>query len=167
MLLPVRLAIIYPDRNFGVAAVGWALLVAAITAAAWHYRSRLPYLATGWGWYLAALLPVSGIVQTGAQSIADRFTYIPSIGLIIAIVWLIAGLQVIPRKVASAAAALAVIIGSVVSFEYVGVWRDTITLFRHAAEVTRDNSAAHMITGNALLKEERYDEANEELAKAV
>src|SRR5437764_4232735 len=89
LVLPVDLAAIYPFRNSpGAGAVVAAAIVLAITYAAWYFRRSRPYLAAGWGWYLVMLLPVSGIVQSGAQGMADRFTYMPMMGLTMAVVWL-------------------------------------------------------------------------------
>jgi tetratricopeptide (TPR) repeat protein len=166
MLLPAGLAIMYPYKDFGMGALGWALLALAITGVAWLYRSSHPYLLAGWGWYLFALAPVSGVVQTGMQSIADRFTYLPSIGLFIAIVWLVADMRSVSRPAATAAAVVAIVIWSIVSFRYTGKWRDTLTLFGHAAQVVPDNAMAHMMMGNNLLTEKRFDEANVELSEA-
>src|SRR5262245_48154132 len=89
-LLPAGLAIMYPYEQIGAVALVWALIAVAITALTWRFRWSRPYLLAGWGWYVLALAPVSGVVQTGMQSIADRFTYLPSIGLFIATVWLVA-----------------------------------------------------------------------------
>jgi tetratricopeptide (TPR) repeat protein len=166
-ILPAGLAIMYPYQEVGLAALGWAVLALAISAVVWQFRTTRPYLLTGWGWYLFALAPVSGVVQTGMQSIADRFTYIPSIGLFIAVVWFVADLRAVTRAVATAAAVIAIAVWSILSFRYVGVWRDTLTLFGHAADVTTDNSVAHMIMGNALMAQNRIDAANNELAEAV
>src|SRR5262249_46236979 len=143
------------------------VLAFLITAAVWRYRSSHPYLLVGWGWYLLMLAPNSGVVQSGAQAMADRFTYIPAMGLFMAIVWLVADVKAISRTVATAAAVLAIVIWSIASFRYTGVWRDTLTLFGHAADVVPDNAMAHVIIGNALMAENRPVEANAELAEAV
>jgi tetratricopeptide (TPR) repeat protein len=163
-ILPVDLSAIYPFReNPGAAAVIAVAVVVAITWAAWHFRRSRPYLAAGWGWYLAMLIPVSGIVQSGAQGMADRFTYIPTIGLTMAAVWLIAEWRSVARPLAVAA----LLAFCAVSVWYSGLWRDTITLFTHAKAVTGDNPLAHMLLGDALMKENRYDAANAEYAEAV
>jgi tetratricopeptide (TPR) repeat protein len=180
-LLPIDLAVIYPFQEHpGGAAVIAAAVVVAITYAAWYFRDARPYLATGWGWYLVMLLPVSGLVQSGAQGMADRFTYIPSMGLAIAAVWLCGtGSQPVRGREAAALraadglrtrptlAAVGILAFAALSFVYAGLWRDTLTLFTHAAKVTTDNSLAQLILGNALMKESRYDEANAAYAEAV
>src|SRR5262249_36212565 len=166
-LLPAGLAIMYPYEQIGTVALVWALIAVAITALTWRFRWSRPYLLAGWGWYVLALAPVSGVVQTGMQSIADRFTYLPSIGLFIATVWLVADLRAISRPVAAAAAALAIVIWSIVSFRYVGLWKDSQTLFSHAVEVVPNNVFAHMMLGNVLLAQNQYDQATVELTEAV
>src|SRR5205085_11867095 len=85
---PTGMAVIYPMVPVSAAAAAGAVaLLVAITAAAWLLRARAPYFLVGWLWYLGTLVPVIGIVQIGAQSMADRYTYFPYIGLFIAITW--------------------------------------------------------------------------------
>jgi tetratricopeptide (TPR) repeat protein len=166
LLLPIDLSIVYPFRkDIGLEAAIAAFVLAAITLAAWRFRKSHPWLATGWGWYLAMLLPVVGLVQSGAQAMADRFMYTPSMGIAVAAVWLIAGR--VSRKAAIAATAGAVLALSALSIHYAGLWRDTITLFAHATAATRNNAVAHLVLGNALLAENRLDEANNEYSKAM
>lgn len=168
LLLPIDLSVIYPFRkDIGVEAAIAAIVIAAITLAAWSFRKSLPWLATGWGWYLAMLLPVAGLVQSGAQAMADRFTYTPSMGIAVAVVWLVAGWRRVSRQTAIAATAVALIAFSALSIRYAALWRDTITLFTHATAVTRDNAVAQLVLGNVLLAENRMDEANNEYAKAM
>jgi tetratricopeptide (TPR) repeat protein len=167
LILPSSLSIIYPYKEIGTVAIVYALLALFITAVVIRYRDSHPYLLTGWAWYLFGLGPVAGVVQTGMQSIADRFTYLPSIGLFIAVVWFVADWRAVSRTAAAFAAVLALLIFSVVSFRYTGMWRDTLTLFGHAAEVIPDNAMAHVVMGNNLLGQSRFDEANAELAQGV
>ncbi|HEY6224094.1 MAG TPA: tetratricopeptide repeat protein, partial [Gemmatimonadales bacterium] len=170
---PFDLAAIYPYRDSpGPGAVIAAALVVAISFAVWYFRRSRPYLAAGWAWYLIMLLPVSGIVQSGAQGMADRFTYIPMMGLTMAAVWLCGtGSQPVrppdglrTRPTLAAAALLAFCAGSIY---HAGLWRDTITLFTHAKSVTGDNPLAHVLLGNALVNEGRFEQANLEYAEAV
>ena len=89
MVWPERLMIFYPypaERPLWQAALAAVFLIAVTGAAVWWWRKR-PYLAVGWFWYLGTLVPVIGLVQVGAQSMADRYTYIPLIGIFIAVVW--------------------------------------------------------------------------------
>lgn len=158
MLLPIGLAVIYP-YSYEIAAwkvVGSALLLIAITAAVVY--ARRPHITAGWFWYLVTLLPVIGIVQVGPQSMADRFTYIPSIGIIVAIVWSV------PVLALGIAAVLALCAVSIFNLRY---WRDSITLFTHAVEVTDNNALAHLKLGDAYLGANRPDEANEQFSRAV
>src|SRR5205823_6356796 len=92
--MPMSLAVMYPlrDRIGGTEVAVSAIVLIAITAIALRFAKRFPYLLIGWLWYLGTLVPVIGIVQVGGQAMADRYTYIPSIGITIAIVWLIADL---------------------------------------------------------------------------
>ena len=132
----------------------------------------------GWLWYLGMLVPVIGIVQVGAQAMADRYTYLPSIGLYVAGVWGIAALLCrLRRRLAAAGAgeatrrpalahgitalvAAAVLLGLVVQTRaQVATWADSTTLFRHALAVTRDNYLAHLDLGNALSEAGKDDEA--------
>ena len=165
LLVPTDLAIVYPFREdiAAEAAIGGAVVI-AISALVWYARTARPYLAVGWGWYLAMLLPVVGLVQSGAQAMADRFTYVPSMGVIVGAVWLVAEWG---GALSKPLATVAVLAYAAVSVAYAGVWRDTITLFTHARDVTRDNSLAHLILGNVYLEEKRYDDANAEYADAI
>jgi tetratricopeptide (TPR) repeat protein len=143
-----------------------------ITYAAWYFRQSRPWLAAGWGFYLAMLIPVSGIVQAGAQGMADRFTYIPMMGLTMAVVWLCGtGSQpvrgVVGLRTRPTLAVVALLAFSAMTVWYAGFWRDTITLFTRAKSVTGDNPLAHVILGSALMQDGRFDEANGELAEAI
>ena len=113
---------------------------------------RRPFLAVGWGWFLGTLVPTIGLVQVGAQSMADRYTYIPSIGFFIVLVW--GGAEVFsnrPRgKVFGAVIAGIALLGCVVmTARQITFWRDSITLFRHALEVSPDNYVAANALGKA------------------
>src|SRR5262249_27448865 len=157
----------------GAGALIGAAIVLAITYTAWHFRESRPWLAAGWGWYLATLIPVSGIVQSGAQGMADRFTYVPMMGLTAAAVWLCGtGSQPVTARADGlrtrpTLAVVALLAFSAVSVWYSGVWHDSITLFAHTKAVTDDNPLAHVLLGNALMKESRFDEANVEYDAAM
>lgn len=151
---PVGLAIFYPHPAiltpddlgglYGLAAgIGVALLV--VTLLVVRAFRRAPYLAIGWFWYLGTLVPVIGIVQVGSQARADRYLYLPAIGLYIALVWGVAALaKRMPRgkMIASGLAAAALIACAVLSWFQIGTWRNDRTLFSHAVEVTNDNYVA-------------------------
>jgi Flp pilus assembly protein TadD len=153
---PTDLAVLYPITLRGVPA-GEAsaalLLVGAITAAALWQARRRAWLTVGWLWYVGMLIPVIGIVQVGAQSMADRYTYLPHIGLLTLVVWggaeLAGRLRIPPRSVVAAAGVAALVLASV-AVHQVGYWKDSLTLFRRAVAVTRDNYLAEYNLGVEL-----------------
>jgi Flp pilus assembly protein TadD len=150
---PSKLAVFYPYHEialFSWTAVGAAATLAGVTALVVLVARRAPYVAFGWFWYLGTLVPVIGLVQVGAQSMADRYTYVPLIGLFVGIVW---GFQeLFGRPGAVAACAWLVALG-LVSRGQLGVWADRRSLFEHAIAVTADNWVAHGNLGNTLLNE--------------
>jgi Flp pilus assembly protein TadD len=146
---PEDLAVLYPSRApVPGAAVAALLILAAITAAAWRWVKQRPYFAVGWLWYLGMLVPVIGLVQVGVQSMADRYTYVPMVGLSIALVWTVAGL--VENRPALRTAAVAVAIAALVAlagaaYRQAAYWKTSRTLFEHTLTVTRDN---HIIENN-------------------
>jgi tetratricopeptide (TPR) repeat protein len=172
MVVPTGLAIVYPYRYRinGAAVLAALIVLAAITAAIIVLRKSKPYLAAGWLWYLLTLVPVIGIVQAGPQAMADRFTYLPSIGILVAVVWLIADLVSSSqplRRLALVGAMLLIGAFAMLSAWQAGFWRNSETLFTHALEVTTDNVVAHLSLGETLLEQRRPDEANAHYAEAV
>lgn len=149
MFWPTDMAVIYPFTAVSTAAMLGALaLLAAITAIAWSLRKRAPYLLVGWLWYLGTLVPVIGLVQIGAQSMADRYTYFPYIGLFIAVVWALHDLM--PKPAIAYAGAAAVALLAFLAFQQVRVWQSTTTLFAHAIAVTGPNPVAEYSLGQEL-----------------
>jgi cytochrome c-type biogenesis protein CcmH/NrfG len=173
MLWPVRLAVFYPhpEHRLSLATIIFCLLLLiSITAVAIALRKQRPYLITGWLWYLGMLVPVIGLVQVGWQGRADRYTYLPQIGLYIAITWAVAdltGLWRRQRAILSAAAIL--VIGAFTSCAWVqtSYWRDSETLFRHALAVTQNNDVAQNNLGIVFLRQGKVDEAISLLQAAV
>ncbi len=152
---PSHLAVIYPFVRMWPlweVLLATALLVAMTGAALWLGR-RKRYLAVGWLWYLGTLLPVIGLVKVGAHAIADRYMYIPSIGLFVALAWGVADLtahwarRAVPLALGAAAVLVACAVATGAQLLY---WLDTETLFRHALAVTRDNYVACDILGYYL-----------------
>ena len=170
--LPTDLAVIYPHP--GASLPLWQPLAAAaallgISAAALLAWRRRPYLAVGWLWFLGTLVPVIGLVQVGNQALADRYTYLPLVGLSIAVAWGARDLlgRALPRTAtALGGAATLAVLGLLTSIQ-VGHWRDTETLFTHAIAVTEDNHLAHTILANELIEQGRVREAVPHLSEAI
>jgi tetratricopeptide (TPR) repeat protein len=173
MLWPSPLAVFYPilPGGPGIATALAALLaLAGVTAAAALLARRAPALLAGWGWYLVALVPVLGIVQVGGQAMADRYTYLPSVGVGIAAVWSLAGLARRRRALAAPLLALSaalLLAWGAVTVRTVALWRDGVTLFGHALAVTRLNGMAHFALGGELARLGRLDESIEEFRAAA
>jgi protein O-mannosyl-transferase len=161
---PVDLAAFYPyPRSFvwWQTAVGLALLAAA-TACVVRMRKRRPYLLVGWLWFVGTLVPVIGLVQTGSQAMADRYTLLPHVGLFLAVAWGVRELAVRSRahaRLATGLAVAALALFAVLTHRQTEVWRDSRTLFEHALAVTDGNWLAHNNLGDALVKEGRLAEA--------
>jgi tetratricopeptide (TPR) repeat protein len=170
---PSGLAVMYPLPLDGYPAwqvAGSAALLAAVGAAAtWQLRRR-PWLLVGWCWFLGALVPVIGLVQVGAQAMADRYTYLPSIGLTVALVWAAhEALGALARAAAARrllTAAVALLLAAL-TWRQLGLWSDQVTLFEHAIAVTGPNSRAQGNLANALRFERRLEAARDHAAEAV
>jgi tetratricopeptide (TPR) repeat protein len=168
---PTDLAVFYPFPTHGIlfmAIAGLTLLIFCSLAFILLSR-RWPYLFVGWFWFLGTLVPVIGIIQAGSQSMADRFSYIPSIGLFILATWGAADFfeshqaKIIPAAVAGGALIGCVILTSL----QIPYWRSSITLFSHALQVTPDNYVADALIGQALDVEGRDSAALPYCQKAV
>jgi tetratricopeptide (TPR) repeat protein len=161
---PLNLAVFYPHPGMRpIWQVGVCImLLLGVCAVVLRERYRHPYLATGWLWYLGTLVPVIGVVQVGAQSMADRYTYVPLIGLFIIIAWGVAHLveRWSWRKFVFAISA-GVILSALTMCTCLQLrhWRNSITVFEHALDVTVDNNLAHYNLGQALAQKGRLDKA--------
>jgi tetratricopeptide (TPR) repeat protein len=173
MVYPARLALLYPFPRNGLA--GWkvglaAALVAGFSAIAIRQRRKQPWLLTGWLWYLVMLLPVVGIIQVGDQAHADRYTYLPQIGIYVAITWQIAAWGVkrqIGRKtcgwlMTGVAGAL-----MVCAWQQTAYWKDGETLWAHTLDHTTDNYVAHYNLGNEFLEKGSPREAMTQYQEAL
>jgi Tfp pilus assembly protein PilF len=165
MIWPVRLAVFYPHAadHFSPWKVTLAgLVVGGITVLACAWRKARPYLVVGWLWYLVALLPVIGFIQVGLQGRADRYSYLPHIGLYIALTWGVAdwsfGWNRRPAIFSGAAVAVLGALGWQARIQ-TSYWRSTETLWHHALEVTTDNDVAHYNVAALLLRRGQVDEA--------
>ncbi len=173
MVWPQDLAVPYPlagTNSSGLQVVGAALLLVVISIVAWRLRRRMPWLVVGWLWYLGMLVPVIGIVQVGRQSMADRYTYLPSLGISIAVVWSIAywaRRQPLRGGVASVLSACVLLAFAVASSHQVGYWRNSSVLYQHALNVTRNNATAHLGLANELVKQHELVAAIEHYRRGV
>ncbi len=173
MLWPMRLAVFYPhpeNRLLLWEIIASLLLLICLTVLAIALRKQRPYLITGWLWYLGMLVPVIGLVQVGWQGHADRYTYLPQIGLYIAGTWAFADLTASwrRRRVLLGAAALLVVAAlSCSAWIQTSYWRDSETLFRHALGVTANNDVAENNLGIVFLREGKVDQAISLLQAAV
>jgi protein O-mannosyl-transferase len=173
MFWPMNLAVFYPHPENRLPLweiISSLLLLICITALAIAVRKKRPYLITGWLWYLGMLVPVIGLVQVGWQGRADRYTYLPQIGLYIAITWAVADLTSLWRRQRTIVSATAILIISALSlcaWVQTSYWRDSETLFRHALAVTANNDVAENNLGIVFLRQGKVDEAISLLQTAV
>ena len=165
---PSDLAIVYPfpDRLSPSAVAIAVILLTAVTAAALACRRRAPYLLTGWLWYLGTLVPVIGIVQVGHEAMADRYTYIPLIGIFVAVAWLSERL-IRSRTALASTATIAVAALAACTFHQLRYWRSGVTLFEHALAVTGDNRHAHDGLAHELMEVRDYRRAADEFRAAM
>jgi len=169
---PDDLAVFYPHP------IGWPMTHVAISIAvllvlsglvAVNWRKR-PYLVIGWLWYLGTLVPAIGLVQVGAQAMADRYTYVPLVGVFIMLAWWageLAGARTRCRTMTIVLGVAAIVASSAVTVVQVRYWRDSLTLWEHALEVAPDNALARIEIADALMRRGRLPEAETHLARAV
>lgn len=164
MIWPLDLAVFYPHPHKQPVwlVLGAALALAAVTFLVIRKMNRFPYLGVGWLWYLGTLLPVIGLFQAGAQEMADRFSYVPMIGILIMVAW---GIPDSLKNWGRRKTALGVLSGIAVlacaglTWAQVQLWRDSITLFSHTLKVTTGNFIAHNNMGTALSDQGKTEEA--------
>lgn len=173
MVWPNDLAVYYPMHT-SWAAWEWAgagFLIIALSVLAIALVRRRPYVAVGWFWYLGTLVPVIGLVQVGAQSMADRYTYMPFVGMFIVVVWGVTdvlGGGTLRRPSAAWAVVLPVLIACVaLTWNQIKYWKDSAALFRHAIAVTSNNGLAHASLGSALDEEGNTEDAKAEFFRAL
>jgi len=172
MIWPADLALIYshPGKLPIWQVAGAAVVLIAVTLGVLALRKRSPYLMVGWGWYVIMLLPVIGVVQVGGQAHADRYTYLPQIGLCLAATWGVIDLATFrryPAVILGAAAAIIISALAVRAADQVSYWHDSERLWRHALAVTTENDVAHLGLGQLLLEQKRLDDAITELQTVV
>ena len=165
-ICPTDLAVLYPHPGhwpWPAILVGLAAL-AVLSLGAWRLRCRQPWLLVGWLWFLGTLVPVIGVVQVGIQSMADRYTYVPMIGLAIAVVW---GLTYMAarsqgwRSLLPVVAVLFAMFCLVMTREQIAYWRDSEALFLRTVAVTKNNYLAYNNLGFDYSNQGRVDEARQ------
>ncbi|MCX5848603.1 MAG: tetratricopeptide repeat protein [Deltaproteobacteria bacterium] len=169
---PHNLAVFYPfsDQLSLWQVLGTALLIIFISIAVIVMIKRLPYLFVGWLWYAITLLPVVGIIQVGRQAMADRYTYLPLIGIGIILAWGIPLLftnEGTRRKILFPTAIAFLVVLAVLSWKQCGHWKNSVELFGHALQVTTNNYLAHNNLGRALVDEGKIEEAINHYNKAI
>jgi tetratricopeptide (TPR) repeat protein len=171
-LWPTRLAAIYPYPSSipGGRVAGALAILAAASLLAIRAARRYPYVPVGWFWYLGTLVPVIGLVQVGSQPMADRYTYIPLVGLFMVVAWGVPDLLArwAHRDLALGVAAALVIAGcTIAAREQVRYWRNSTALWEHAIAVTAENHRAQASLAHALAKQGRLDDAIEHYFEAL
>ena len=170
---PAQLAAYYPHPGTSLGAIrilACAALLGAITLAAWLQRKPRPWLLVGWLWFVGMLVPVLGLVQVGMQARADRYTYLPLVGLSIATAWGVTELaraRGLPRRALGAAALGAVAALAVATRVQLRHWKDTVTLFSRAVEVSPESAVVQHALGLALVNAGDALEARTHLERAI
>ena len=172
LFLPDDLAVFYPHP---MRWPFWYVVLSAsvIVAISWvvaRYKREYPYLPVGWLWFLGAFIPMIGIIQVGSQSMADRYSYIPEIGLAIALIW--GGADLLkafkaPPALAGGIATVTLGVCCVFTYFQIAFWKDSITLFTHAAAKTSNNVIAYVNRGYELACRERYADAISDFETAL
>lgn len=169
---PEDLSVLYPHPGHWPAwqVAGSGLALVSIVVFVMNWARQRPYLTVGWLWFMGSLVPVIGLVQVGVQSMADRYTYLPSIGLFLAIVWGLAELvhSNTGAQTLVAALALASIVACAgVTSKQIGYWHDSISLFQRAIAVTSDNYLAYNNLGFDLSGQGKFEEAKANYARSL
>lgn len=198
MFWPAKLAVFYPYPTQVPALwkpLGALVLLGGVSVGVWKSWARHPYLAVGWLWFLGTLVPVIGIVQVGEQSMADRYTYVPLIGLFIMIAWGSMGgwergsvgdgrsehsthkkvkgkkhdpaINHQPSTILLWSAGLVLLVLAVCTWRQIGFWQDRYTLFSHALDVTANNYVAHDMVGAELNAQGKYMDAIRQFSRAI
>jgi tetratricopeptide (TPR) repeat protein len=165
MVWPLGLAVHYPHQHpslLSVSVVVSGVFLAAVSGLVFRLRGRFPYLLVGWCWYLGTLVPVIGLVQVGGQAMADRYTYIPLIGIFMAIAWGLGDLAAGFRfgSIVWTSAAVVTLVGcAILTVVQIGHWRDPQNLWSHTLALTENNEVADYNFGLLLAHQNRLREA--------
>jgi tetratricopeptide (TPR) repeat protein len=171
-LWPHDMAVFYPlPKSFQFwQVIGSLIILLLISVTVIRAGRRFPYLSAGWFWFLITLAPVIGFVQVGSQSMADRYSYIPSIGLFIMAAW---GIPALAKSLKCHASVVTVLAGAVIvasvalTWQQLGYWRDDISLYRHTLQVTTGNHTINYNLGIALANKGDYEGAIKEFREAL
>jgi Flp pilus assembly protein TadD len=173
MLWPTRLAVYYPHPGAALSvavALGAGVLLVVITVLVLGPGRRRPYLAVGWLWYVGTLVPVIGLVQVGGQAMADRYTYVPLIGVFLMLTWGAADLAAawrLPRLCLIAAGAAVLFACAALTWVQVGYWKSSLELWARAAAVTDNNGLAHLNLGGCYFEQHMLSDAKREFERAA
>ncbi len=171
LVWPRHLAVLYPHPGtWSLVPVALSLTALAATLyAAWRARARRPWLWFGCVWFLVALLPVSGLVQIGWHAMADRFMYVPAIGLYVALVWTVAACGADParRRVAVGLGLVTLVALAACSRRQISFWESSTVLFQRAVDVTADNWMMENSLGAALERAGRFAEAEPHIRRSI
>ena len=161
----------HPGHWPAITVVGALALLLVLTVIAWRQRTERPWVTFGWLWFVLTLVPVIGLVQVGAQAMADRYTYVPLLGIFTGAVRLAAaGVERWPwvRVTVIAASAVALLGAGAITHRQAGVWHDNVRLYRHSISVGEDNPAVRYLLGMELLGSGRPEaEAIAEFRRAI
>ena len=173
MVWPMDLAVFYPHAGESLEVwkvVMWGVVLMGITGGVWKWGEKYGYLRVGWLWYVGTLVPVSGLVQVGGHGLADRYAYVPLIGVFVMVVW---GMAEIARRrpwsrgwivLASLLVLAALSVGTRTQLYY---WSSTRSLFDQALRVTSNNYVAHRMIGTDLMKKGRRQEAIQSFRESI
>lgn len=172
MVWPSNLAVFYPYENVLPVwqGLGAGLLLVGLSLLALREARRFPYVAVGWLWYLGTLVPVIGLVQVGEQAMADRYTYVPLIGLFIVVAWGAVDLSRrwrLPMPLLSTAAGGVLLACMICSNIQTSHWRNTMTLFQQALDVTANNYLAYNNVANVLASQGKLEQAVASYSEAL
>lgn len=170
---PRSLALIYSHQGANLS--GWKIALSAVVLVAVTLmvmrKVRRPYLAVGWFWFVGMLIPVIGLVQVGKQAMADRYTYLPLIGIFIMIAWFfkdtMSNASALRKKIIACAAGAVLLVFLTAAIVQASYWRDYTTLLRHATLAVPDNWLAHRMLGNTLADKGLTDEAIAEYRESL
>lgn len=171
IFLPFDLAVFYPfvDSFPPWQLWGSILTLIGITFFVVYFLKKMPFLFVGWCWYLGALVPVSGMISVNAP-MADHFTYLPSIGIAIMFSWSLSSWfphDVIRKKILFPAGIIVLTLLMVLTWQQCGYWKNSLTLFNHALQVTKNNDLAHNNLAGALIAAGRNQEAIDHYSQAI